>query len=74
YHGSEGPLHISSHQVVARLVPEWLEAGKELGFPTKDPNGEQSESFFPFDTTTKNGARHSTNQAYIYPAINRPNL
>ncbi|CAG7785181.1 unnamed protein product [Allacma fusca] len=74
YHGSQGPLYVSPQPSFAPLLQEWLEAGKELGFPVKDPNGEQSESFFPFDTTTKHGFRFSTNQAYIYPAINRPNL
>ncbi|CAG7711607.1 unnamed protein product [Allacma fusca] len=74
YHGSQGPLYISPQPSFAPLLQYWLEAGKELGFPVKDPNGEQTESFFPFDTTTKHGFRFSTNQAYIYPAINRPNL
>lgn len=73
-HGTDGPMNIDSNRF-APLKDEWLEVGEELGYKVKDPNGAgQKEGFFPMAFTMKNGTRFSTQRAYIYPVLRRPNL
>ncbi|CAG7785156.1 unnamed protein product, partial [Allacma fusca] len=72
-HGRHGPLHIEKPPV-SPMKNEWLAAGNEIGLEVKDPNGFQSESFFPIDYTTKWGTKFSTHRAYLDPVMERPNL
>src|SRR4051812_19082656 len=52
-----------------------LEAGGQAGYPaTNDINGAQQEGFGRLDMTVKNGRRWSAADAYLKPAMSRPNL
>src|SRR3712207_2422 len=52
-----------------------LEAANQAGYPTTfDINGEQQEGFGRMDMTVKNGVRWSAANAYLRPAMKRPNL
>ncbi|XP_035705373.1 oxygen-dependent choline dehydrogenase isoform X2 [Folsomia candida] len=73
YHGSGGPLTISKLRNEP-LVKQWVAAAEELGFNITDPNAEQTSTFSPIDTTTKNGQRDSTYNAFLRNAMNRKNL
>ncbi|XP_039314743.1 glucose dehydrogenase [FAD, quinone] [Solenopsis invicta] len=74
YHGTQGPLHISYPKFHTLLADAFLKAGKELGYPVLDYNGENMIGFSYLQTTTVNGTRMSSNRAYLHPARNRPNL
>ena len=51
------------------LVPAFVEAGRQAGYPvTDDYNGHQQEGFGPFDMTVWKGARWSAAKAYLRPA------
>jgi len=57
------------------LHQAFMEAGQQAGYPyTEDVNGFQHEGVGPFDRTIHNGQRWSAAQAYLHPALNRPNL
>ena len=52
-----------------------MQAGGEAGYPlTDDYNGYQQEGFGKFAMTVKDGVRASTSNAYLRPAMDRPNL
>ncbi|CAG7715052.1 unnamed protein product [Allacma fusca] len=72
-HGTDGPLHVES-PVFFPMRDEWLQAGMEMGLRVKDPNGFQTESVFPVDTSTLRGTRVSTYRAYLHPVLGRRNL
>lgn len=75
YHGAEGPLNVARHPVVEPLYRKAVEAGAALGYPELDDfNGPEAEGFGIPDFTMKSGRRHSTAQAYLRPALRRPNL
>ncbi|XP_039314253.1 glucose dehydrogenase [FAD, quinone]-like [Solenopsis invicta] len=74
YHGTQGPLHISYPKFQTLLADAFLRAGKELGYPVLDYNGENMIGFSYLQTTTINGTRMSSNRAYLHPARDRPNL
>jgi choline dehydrogenase len=45
FHGIGGPLSISK-QSFQPTIDEWVEAGREMGFPSKtDPNGRQTSAY-----------------------------
>ena len=57
------------------LYDAFIEAGRQAGYPVSaDLNGEQQEGFGRFDMTVKDGVRWSTANAYLRPAMKRPNL
>jgi choline dehydrogenase len=57
------------------LHAAWLEAGTQAGYPqTADVNGYQQEGFGRFDMTVGGGRRCSAANAYLRPAMRRPNL
>lgn len=76
YHGTGGPLGVSSSQSDNPLQQVWLQAAREAGFPlTPDFNGETQEGIGLYQATVRNGERCSTARAYIYPVLaQRPNL
>lgn len=56
------------------LYRAFVEAGHEAGYiTTEDPNGFM-QSFGPMHMTVKDGVRWSTANAYLKPAMSRPNL
>jgi choline dehydrogenase len=75
WHGGEGPLHVSKASSKNPIYSAAIEAGAQAGYmKTKDFNGFQQEGFGPYQMTIKDGERWSSAKAYLYPALNRPNL
>ena len=75
YRGHDGPIATSRGPKVNPLYDAFIEAGRQAGYPSSaDLNGEQQEGFGRFDMTVKDGVRWSTANAYLRPAMKRPNL
>jgi choline dehydrogenase len=75
YRGAEGPLATQYGPIKNPLYNVFVEAARQAGYPiTQDVNGEQQEGFGRMDMTVKNGVRWSTANAYLKPALQRPNL
>ena len=76
YRGAEGPLSTNNGNNMANpLYGAWIEAGAEAGYiKTEDCNGHMQEGFGAMHMTVKNGVRWSTANAYLRPAMKRPNL
>ncbi|MBF9033438.1 choline dehydrogenase [Rhodobacterales bacterium HKCCE2091] len=74
WRGKSGPLHITRGPRLNPLTRAFVEAGREAGYPvTGDYNGRQQEGFGPFDMTVWRGRRWSAANAYLRPALKRPN-
>ncbi len=77
YRGGDGPLSTNNgnDMKLNPLYNAFIKAGVDAGYPeTKDYNGEQQEGFGPMHMTVKKGVRWSTSNAYLKPALKRPNL
>ncbi|WP_419831281.1 choline dehydrogenase [Endozoicomonas atrinae] len=76
YRGDSGPLGVNNgNEMKNPLYQAFVDAGVEAGyFSTDDYNGRQQEGFGPMHMTVKNGRRWSTANAYLRPAMQRPNL
>ena len=75
YRGSRGKLQTRYGTVSNPLHAAWLAAAGQAGYPhTEDVNGFQQEGFGRMDMTVGGGRRCSTANAYLKPALNRPNL
>jgi choline dehydrogenase len=74
WRGRGGPVHVTRGARRNPLVQAFVAAGREAGYPlTGDYNGERQEGFGPFDMTVWKGERWSAAQAYLRPALRRPN-
>jgi choline dehydrogenase len=74
WRGRGGPLHVTRGARTNPLVHAFVEAGRQAGYPlTDDYNGARQEGFGPFDMTVWQGERWSAAQAYLRPALKRPN-
>ncbi|RJS93721.1 choline dehydrogenase [Salinisphaera sp. Q1T1-3] len=75
YHGTGGPLHVTTGLGRNPLYHAFVQAGMLAGYPyTPDMNGHQQEGFGPMFMTTKDGVRWSTANAYLRGVMRRPNL
>ena len=75
YHGDEGPLKISKASSPSPIYRRFVEAGAQAGHKlTSDFNGAQQEGFGPYQMTIHDGRRWSAANAYLHPALKRPNL
>ncbi|GAC1502122.1 MAG: choline dehydrogenase [Steroidobacteraceae bacterium] len=75
YRGDRGKLHTRYGSLSNPLHAAWLAAGREAGYPhTADVNGFQQEGFGRMDMTVSAGRRCSAANAYLRPAMRRPNL
>jgi choline dehydrogenase len=75
YRGSSGKLRTRYGTVSNPLHAAWLKAASEAGYPqTADVNGFQQEGFGRMDMTVADGRRCSAANAYLRPAMRRPNL
>lgn len=75
YHGNDGHLYVSDLKYRNKLSEVFLKASQEQGYPLNDDfNGERQRGFGYYQVTQKNGARHSSAQAYLKPVMDRPNL
>ncbi|MGB3875266.1 MAG: choline dehydrogenase [Shinella zoogloeoides] len=76
YRGADGPLATNAgNKMKNPLYKAFVDAGHEAGYiTTDDPNGHMQEGFGPMHMTVKDGVRWSTANAYLKPAMSRPNL
>ncbi len=75
YRGDAGPLATSHGRKGNPLYEAFIEAGRQAGYAVSgDLNGERQEGFGPLDMTVRDGVRWSTANAYLRPAMKRPNL
>lgn len=76
YRGSDGPLGVNNgNNMKNPLYKAFVDAGVEAGYmETADYNAQQQEGFGPMHMTVKNGVRWSAANAYLKPALSRPNL
>ncbi len=75
WRGTDGPLHIQRGRRDNPLFHAFVEAGREAGFEvTQDYNGEKQEGFGPMEQTIHEGRRWSAANAYLKPALKRPNV
>ena len=76
YRGDGGPLYTcNGNGMLNPLHRAFIEAGAEAGYlQSDDVNGYQQEGFGRMDMTVRNGMRCSAADAYLKPALARPNL
>ncbi|XP_067015675.2 glucose dehydrogenase [FAD, quinone]-like [Anabrus simplex] len=74
YHGRDGYLNVERSPFYTPLLDSFLEAGKELGYPIVDYNGESQTGFSRLQLTERNGSRCSSAKAFLRPIRNRKNL
>ncbi|MEY4267380.1 MAG: hypothetical protein RIS90_1915 [Pseudomonadota bacterium] len=75
WHGSNGPMTISTIRGQQELVDAFMQAGTDCGIPRNDDlNGASAEGVGPLQLTVRDGRRCSAAVAYLKPARARPNL
>ncbi len=75
YRGGDGPLTTQMTKFSDPLVDGFAAAGRAAGYKaTPDYNGAQQEGFGTWQMTIKDGRRCSAADAYLRPALQRPNL
>jgi 4-pyridoxate dehydrogenase len=75
FRGGDGPLNVESNQYADPLCEAFAAAGVAAGHQlTPDYNGAQQEGIGAWQTTRRNGRRCSAADAYLRPALGRPNL
>ncbi|MFD4265468.1 GMC family oxidoreductase [Rhodococcus sp. NPDC058481] len=74
-HGTDGPLHVEDRRYNHELSDAWMAAAVTSGLkPTDDFNGGEQEGAGRYQVTCHKGRRWSTADAYLRPALDRPNL
>lgn len=74
WRGNDGPLHVTRGPRRNPLFHAFVEAGRQAGYGvTDDYNGERQEGFGPMEQTVFRGRRWSAANAYLKPALKRPN-
>ncbi len=75
YHGSNGPLALTTAECDNPLFDAFFKAGEQIGYPvTDDVNGFQQEGLGRFDQNIYRARRQSAARAYYHPVKNRSNL
>ncbi len=75
YRNAAGELRNRYGALNNKLHHSWLEAARQAGYPaTGDYNGYQQEGFGRMGMSVHRGRRWSTANAYLRPAMTRPNL
>jgi choline dehydrogenase len=75
HHGSDGPLVVSHPESGNPAFAAFIDAGQQLGHPLNtDFNGASHAGFGPFQLNIRNGRRWSAADAFLKPALARPNL
>ena len=74
WRGTDGPLHITRGPRLNSLTRAFVAAGRQAGYPlTQDYNGQAQEGFGAMEATIWQGRRWSAANAYLKPALKRPN-
>jgi len=75
YHGSGGPLKVSTMRFRRPICDDFIQGVHELGVPLSDDiNAAEQEGVGYFQLTTHNGRRCSAAVAYLKDIKSRPNL
>lgn len=76
YRSTGGPVGVcNGNNMKNPLYRAFIEAGEQAGYGhTDDYNGARQEGFCRMDMTVRDGVRASTANAYLKPALKRPNL
>jgi len=75
YHGAGGPLAVEDLRYKSALARVFVDAGKAFGIaPNNDFNGRRQDGVGFYQVTQRRGRRWSTADAYLRPAMMRPNL
>ena len=75
FHGAGGPLKVSEQRSPRPLNRRLLAASEAAGIPRiPDYNGPEQAGVSMFQVTQRNGQRFSAADAYLRPAMTRPNL
>nr|MDA3822232.1 choline dehydrogenase [Bacteroidales bacterium] len=74
YHGTGGPLYLTTPKCENPLFDAFFESVQEAGYPLTDVNGKQQEGFGKFDQTIYRSRRWNAARAYIHPVKTRQNL
>jgi choline dehydrogenase len=75
YHGSGGPLRVAEQRSPRPLDRRLLEASEAAGIRRiADYNGPEQDGASMFQVTQRNGQRFSAADAFLRPALKRPNL
>jgi choline dehydrogenase len=75
YHGVGGPLRVSEQRSPRPINRRFLAASEAAGIPRiADYNGPEQDGCSLFQVTQKDGRRFSAADAYLRPALTRPNL
>jgi choline dehydrogenase len=75
FHGTEGELHVSEPRFKHPLCQAFVRAAQETGLPyNPDFNGKVQEGVGFYQTTTHDGRRWSSAQAFLRKAEKRSNL
>lgn len=75
YRGGDGPLRTMTGDSANPLYDAFVEAAEQAGYAkTEDYNGFRQEGFGRMDRTTFQGMRCSAADAYLKPALRRPNV
>ncbi|RMD47768.1 MAG: choline dehydrogenase [Alphaproteobacteria bacterium] len=74
WRGLDGPLHVTRGPRDNPLHKAFVTAGRQAGYGvTPDYNGWRQEGFGPMEMTVWQGRRWSAANAYLKPALRRPN-
>ena len=75
FHGQGGPLNVKTIRPLNPLTEMYFEACRRRQIPENpDHNGERQEGFGVYQVTQKGGKRCSAADAFLKPAMQRPNL
>ncbi|HEX3911393.1 MAG TPA: GMC family oxidoreductase N-terminal domain-containing protein [Solirubrobacteraceae bacterium] len=75
FHGTGGPLRVSEQRSPRPLDKRLLDASAAAGIPRiADYNGPEQDGVSMFQVTQRGGQRFSAADAYLHPALKRPNL
>ncbi len=75
FHAVGGPLNVADQRSPRALAHELIASSEAIGIPyVADYNGPEQDGVAMFQVTQRNGRRWSAADAYLRPALDRPNL
>ena len=75
FHGDGGELVVSEQRSPRPMVKRLIDAGEAVGIPrVRDYNGPEQDGVSMFQVNQQNGRRWSAADAFLRPALGRPNL
>ncbi|RJO73432.1 glucose-methanol-choline oxidoreductase [Nocardia panacis] len=72
--GATGPQHVTRQRSPRALTAAYLEGARAAGYPIEPANRPRPEGFSETMVTQREGRRWSAADAYLRPAMRRPNL